>query len=376
MQDRLITPFIKTDIKRKLVLLSGPRQVGKTTLAKSLVSHYQYLNYDVVKERHLFSAQSWRRDVELVIFDELHKMRRWKGWLKGIYDSEGTSPPIIVTGSARLDIARRMGDSLAGRHFLFRLHPFTLAELKGSGDSEQMFGKLLNRGGFPEPFLETEETFYDRWRRSHIDIILRQDLLDLESVKRITDIETLLDMLRSRVGSPVSYQSLAEDLQVDTSTIKRWLTMLENLFVIFRVTPWSKNVARSLIKASKYYFYDNGQVEGDLGAKFENLVAYSLKSAVHYQQDTRGRNIELFYLRNKDGNEIDFAIVEKNRVLKMIEVKWEDFNPSKSFLPLKPKQSMPPEAIQLVAKTSQEMDYPFGVKVRRAIPWLEGLTTL
>ncbi len=376
MLDRTITSFVRTDLKQKIVLISGPRQTGKTTLARNLSSSVDYLNYDAVSDRKRIVKQDWSRSVELVVFDELHKMKKWKGWLKGIFDTEGVTPQILVTGSARLDIAKRMGDSLAGRHFAFRLHPITLKELHQelpSSAPEKNFLTLLNHGGFPEPFFSSEPFFYERWRRSHLDLILRQDLLDTENVRQITQIELLIELLRGRVGSVVSYQSLAEDLQVDISTVKRWLIMLENLFVIFRLTPFSRNVARSLLKSSKFYFYDNGQVEGNEGAKFENLVANALLSHVHFEQDTKGRRVELCYLRNKDGDEIDFALVEKQKVTVMLEAKWSDATPSTAFLKLKPKDTHP-QAVQLVAELDKEKDYPFGVSVRSAPQWLSVLS--
>lgn len=372
MNERSITPFIKRDLKTKIVLLSGPRQVGKTTLVRSLTPAYEYLNYDSVPHRALLLEQSWKRDTDLIIFDELHKMRNWKGWLKGIFDAEGLTPPIIVTGSARLDIAKRMGDSLAGRHFSFRLNPLTIRDLKEVGDLRTTFERLLSQGGFPEPFFNHDPYFYPRWQRTHLDIILRQDLIDLESVRRLTDIETLIELLRSRVGSLVSYQSLAEDLQTDPSTVRRWLTLLENLFVIFRVSPWSRNISRSLLKAGKYYFYDTGQVEGDSGARLENLVAVELLSAINFEQDTKGRKLSLHFLRNKEKDEIDFAVVDGTTVTHMIEVKWNDDSPSKSFLRLKPKGSTP-AAFQIVGELSRDKEYPFGVKVVTAFKWLAEL---
>ncbi len=372
--ERSIYRSIIADLPKKIVLLSGPRQVGKTTLAKSLANNYEYLNYDTLKHRSIFKDQSWNRQTDLVILDELHKMKNWKSWLKGIYDDEGTTPPIIVTGSARLDTSKKMGDSLAGRHFSFRLHPLNLRELKGAYSREVIFKRLLEQGGFPEPFFSKEEYFYERWQRTHLDLILRQDVVDLEVVRRIQDIETLISLLRQRVGSLVSYQSLAEDLQVSPITVKRWLNLLENLFVIFRVTPWTSNVARSLQKASKYYFYDNGQIEGEIGAKFENLVANELLAYINYEQDTKGRKLELRFLRNKDGDELDFAVVEKKSLLVAIEAKWDDETPSAAFKRLLPK-SLPGnfQAFQVVGKLSRNKEYPFGLRVVSAPKWLEEL---
>jgi len=369
---RYLADPIKRDLPRKYVLLSGPRQVGKTTLARGLHERHEYRNYDVPAQRTEILRMTWNRETDLVVLDELHKMRKWKTYLKGVFDSEGVHPPVLVTGSARLDIAKKVGDSLAGRYFSFRLHPLTLKELKGHGRRDAVFERLLAQGGFPEPFFVEEQHFYPRWQRSHLDIILRQDLLDLEQVRQIVGIETLVELLRQRVGAPVSYQSLAEDLQVDQTTVKRWIGILENLFVIFRITPWNRNVARSLLKAPKYYFYDNGQVTGDRGQKLENLVAAALLREVHFEQDARGRRVTLHYLRNKDGDEVDFAVSESGRLTLMVEVKWDDATPSKHFRPLRPRGTEPP-AVQVVGTLRSAIRPVPNLRIVPAAEWLEGL---
>ncbi len=231
----------------------------------------------------------------------------------------------------------------------------------------------MAQGGFPEPFFSQKSNFYARWSRSHLDLILRQDLLDLENVRNISQIELLIELLKDRVGTPVSYQSLAEDLQVDISTVKRWLLVLENLFVIFRVSPWSKNIARAILKTGKYYFYDTGKVVAQVGARFENLVATEILSALNFYQDTEGRKLSMCCLRNKEGAEIDFAIIENGKVILMIEAKYADDKPSKAFLHLKPQGDLP-RAIQLVAGLDRDRQYPFGVEVKDAAKWLENIS--
>lgn len=371
--DRALAPLLRKDLDRKIVLLSGPRQCGKTTLARGLSADATYFNYDVPEDRLVLARREWPRDTPLVIFDELHKMKNWKSWLKGIYDSEGIPPRLIVTGSARIDIARKMGDSLAGRHFLFRLHPFCMKETRGAFARDDAFDRLMRVGGFPEPFLEHDETFYRRWKRAHTDVILRQDLLDLEQVHQISAMETLIELLRSRVGSTVSYQSLGRDLERDPSTVKRWLTLLENLYVIFRVTPWHRNVARALLKEPKFFFYDNGQVLGDEGARHENLVACALWREVQWTEDVTGRRAALHYLRTKDGREIDFLVALDGRPHLLVEAKWADDEPSRHFEWFARHFSPKPQQVQAVARLRRRRETPGGVRVEESSRWLEEL---
>lgn len=330
--ERYLEGFIRKDLKEKIVLLSGPRQVGKTTLSKQLTNSHVYLSYDASFDRRIIHAQEWDRDADLVIFDELHKMKEWKSWIKGVYDTEGISPSLLITGSARLDTYRKGGDSLAGRFFYYRLHPLTVKEICSTlGEkSETALDKLVKLGGFPEPYLKDSETFAKRFRRIHTDTIIREDLLDLERVRDIKSIEILIDLLRTRVGSTTSYSALANDLQVSIHTVKHWLQILENLYIIFPVRPYHKNIARSILKESKYYLYDTGSVEGDLGAKLENTVACALLRELHLIEDTTGSRVALHYLRDKEKHEVDFLPVVDKRPLCMIEVKVseDNFSPS------------------------------------------------
>ena len=229
-----------------------------------LSDDHQHLDYDLAEHRLLIVGKRWDRGKSLIVFDELHKMNDWKSWLKGIYDVEGIPPRLLVTGSAKLDAFRKTGDSLAGRHFQFMLHPLDVKEAADNTDLEpdEIFRRLMTVGGFPEPFLDGGEGYYNRWKRSHIDLILKEDLLTLTAVRDIQMIETLIEMLRSRVGSPVSVNSLARDLQKSPNTIQNWMRLLADLYVVFAVPPYHRNIARALLKQPKYYFYDNGMVIG------------------------------------------------------------------------------------------------------------------
>ncbi|HLE12133.1 MAG: ATPase [Bdellovibrionales bacterium RIFOXYD12_FULL_39_22] len=378
MKRYLAIPILK-DLPNKIVLLSGPRQSGKTTLSKMLFTNYEYLNYDHGHHRTRIEKKDWDRKTPLVILDELHKMSQWKRWLKGIFDVEGIPPSLLVTGSAKLDTYRKVGDSLAGRFFAFRLHPLDLKELKNFSpddnkfDLQKSFETLLQIGGFPGPYLEGSMAYYKRWRNSHLDIIVRQDLITLERVTNITGIENLIRLLRNRVGSTISHNNLANDLGIDPKTVKNWLDILERLYVIFKVTPFSKKIKDSILKAPKYYFYDNGQVEGDNGVKLENLVACALLKELHFIHDIYGEDVELNFLRTKRGEEIDFLVSINRKPMMMIEVKWAEDSISKGFylfekfIPNIPK-------IQLVGMLKREISLGPLTEIRAAAKWLSNMS--
>jgi predicted AAA+ superfamily ATPase len=376
---RTLESLIKKDLSSKIVLLSGPRQVGKTTLSKSLFDSYDYLNFDRLPDRQRLIRESWDRKASLLIFDEIHKMRNWKRWLKGICDTDRKSH-LLVTGSARLDTFKKAGDSLAGRYFEYRLLPLDLKELKQAGEyqpheREATFEQLLNLSGFPEPFLSGSEAHYKRWRKTHLDAIIRQDLPELELVRRITDIETLFQLMHERVGSPLSHNSLREDLQTDDKSIKRWLLWLENSYALFKITPYSKKITRSLQKAPKYYFFDYPRIR-DIGARLENLVALALYKEILFRNDTEGENYSLHYLQDRTQREVDFLIAKDGIPVSMIEVKLSDPNPSRNleaFFPALKAQNPKLRRLQLVRNLERRFSTPEGVEIEPLLPWLEQL---
>jgi len=375
-RERYLAGYIAEDLEKKIVLLTGPRQSGKTTLVKMLCSDYNYFNFDNPEHRLSLIERSWDRSRELIIFDELHKLKNWKSWLKGVYDTEGIPPGIIVTGSAKLDTCRKVGDSLAGRFFQFRLHPFDLKEIKnvhGLDNTADALDRLLEVGGFPEPYLEGNSRFYNRWKRSHLDIILRQDMIELENIQHLTSIETLIQLLRQRVGSPVSYSSLSRDLQCSDKTVKRWLEILEDMYVVFSVRPFHRNIARSILKAPKYYFYDTGQVLGDAGVKLENLTACALLKEIHFLEDCHGEQARLHYLKTKNNREIDFFITRNEVPLLLVEVKWTDGSLSRNFS-IFDKYVPGVKKVQIVKELNREKTYPDGTEIRSASNWLAGFS--
>jgi predicted AAA+ superfamily ATPase len=333
---RYITPYILDDLRSKMVFISGPRQVGKTTLAKGILSSDfpagRYLDWDLDEDRQDILKKRWDGDDRLLVFDELHKFPKWKTWIKGVYDIFHQSHAFLVTGSARLDIYRRGGDSLMGRYHPWRLHPFTLDELPNGISPKEGFQRLMALGGFPEPFIRGDERDARRWRRERFDRVLREDIRDLESIRNIQLLGLFVDLLRQRVGGLVTLSNIATDLQISAKTAKVWLDVLERMYLLFTVRPYTKSLPRAVLKPPKVYFFDNADVLAGEGERFENLVATSLLKRLHFLEDRDGYRYELRYLRDKEGREIDFVILKENRLEELIEVKWSDDEISKSLL--------------------------------------------
>lgn len=324
--ERSIREQIIKDLAKKMVFLVGPRQSGKTWLAKDIAREYQnslYLNYDSHIDRRVIKGGNWLPTVDLLILDELHKMPGWKNYLKGLYDTKPEGLHILVTGSARLKVFHRMGDSLAGRFFMHRLLPFSLSEVLGS-PFEHNLERFLERGGFPEPFLAENAIDAKRWRQQYIDSLIRTDIFDIEIIHNLKALETVLALLAHRVGSPVSYQSIAQDVGISPTTVKKYIELLEALYIVFVVPPYHKNIGRSLLKEPKIYFFDTGMVEDKGGARLENFAAVSLLKSAYRKNDCEGSKSKVCYLRTKDGKEVDFAMVNNDHIECIIEVKQSD----------------------------------------------------
>lgn len=354
MLNRYLFEPIKADLIKKMVFLGGPRQVGKTTLAQSLLKNRRglYLNWDLEEDRASILKKKWHEKDELIVLDEVHKYPKWKNLIKGIYDTQKNVHKFLITGSARLDVYKKGGDSLVGRYHHWRLHPITLSELPKGITTKEGFLRLMKVGGFPEPFLEADEISARRWRKERYDRILKDDVRDLEDVKNIQLMSLFVDSLKARVGSEIVLSNIAEDLQVSPVTLKRWLEILERMYLVFIVRPLTKNVPRSLQKPPKVYFFDNADVAGDEGARFENLVATHLLKRLHFLEDSFGHRVSLHYVRDKDGREVDFATVIDGKLIDLIEVKWSDRELSKS-LRYYVNKLKPQSARQLVAENNR-----------------------
>ncbi len=337
----------------RMSFIAGPRQIGKTTsIQRFLKSRGQerfYYNWDspLVKKRyatnHAFFVEDLLSEAERtwVSLDEIHKYPKWKNILKGYYDEWKGRVQFVVTGSARLDFFRKSGDSLVGRYFLFHLLPLGVGEILGRpplpiqeplqkwalasiplADESAHDGiqSLLQTSGFPEPFSVGTSDFATRWREDHFSLILREDLRDLTKISEIRKLETLLYLLPERVGSPLSLNSLKQPLECAHGTVASWLNALQKVYLIFSIAPWTSRLSRSILKEEKYYFWDWGMVP-ETGFRFENFIAAQLQRAVAAWNEWGKGVFRLYYLRTKDGREVDFAIADRKRVHLIVEAK-------------------------------------------------------
>lgn len=341
MGSRYLEEAIQEDLRKKMVFLAGPRQVGKTTLAKRILGGFYrgaYYLWDKRDDRREILKAQWPMEAELIVLDELHKYSKWKQWIKGEFDKHRERLRFLVTGSARLDIYRKGGDSLQGRYHHYRLHPFSLAELEGlrcqiepmkelagiGGNSKVLregLENLLKFSGFPEPIMALSEKTHRRWQKERMDRFFREDIRDLESVRDLSSLQILFDLIPERVGSPLSLNALREDLDVSHKAVTHWIEIFERLYGLFRIRPYTAKAIRGLKKEAKAYLWDWTLVS-DEGARFENLIASHLLKLCHYLEDTEGYRAELFYLRDVDGREVDFLVAVDRKPWFAVEAKW------------------------------------------------------
>ena len=362
---RYIETAVEKDLKRKMVFIGGPRQSGKTTLAKHLCEESgcrleeRYLNWDAAEDREQIILERFPSAGGILVLDEIHKYARWRQVVKGLYDKRGGELEVLVTGSARLDHFRRGGDSLQGRYLFYRLMPLTLAEL-GEPKSSTV-DALLAYGGFPEPFFLQSETETRRWSRDYRTRVVTGDLTDLETIQDIGTVERMVLRLPALVGAPLSINALREDLQVAHQTVSRWIAMLENLYMLFRIYPFGAPHIRAVKKEAKHYHLD-WCVIPDPGPRFENMTACHLLKWCYFLQDTEGRDAELRYFRDVDRREVDFVVTENGTPVLLVECKLSDKTVSPSLRYLK---SRFPEAkaVQIYAGDGPDRTDRDGIRI-------------
>ena len=366
---RYLTAQTERDLERKMVFVAGPRQVGKTTLARSLPDATEgYLNWDAEADRE----RILRRELPLAdlwVFDEIHKYRRWRGFLKGLWDTRREGQRILVTGSGRLELFGFGGDSLQGRYHMLRLHPLSVVEAD-IGDAEGL-ADLLLLGGFPEPFLGGSEIEARRWSRQYRTRVLEEDVSALTGIRDLGRLEELMLRLPDLVGSPLSINAVREDLEVAHRTASNWLDTLERLFAIFRLAPFGAPRIRAVKQERKHYHFDWSVVR-DPAARFENLVACHLLKWVHFQQDTLGTDVELRYFRDVDGREVDFVVTENREPTLLVECKLADRDIDRGLRYLS-RRFPEARAIQIARDGQRDFATPEGI---RAMPALDFLRTL
>lgn len=331
---------------KQMLFLMGPRQVGKTTTCRSLSEifpQFAYYTWDDPDHRALILSgpqsifslapfQTLSKSKPLVIFDEIHKYSDWKNFLKGFYDLYSNQIHIIVTGSARLDVYKKGGDSLMGRYFLYRFHPLSIGEILDpsfpEGEirtqpieiNEINFQNLWDFGGYPDPFLKAKPRFFNRWNQLRFQQLFQEEIRDISRVQEIKQLEVLALHLKYQVGQQTNYESLASKIRVTGHTVRNWVEILNSLYYCFEIRPWSKNIPRSLIKEPKYYLWDWSQVQ-DPGSRAENFIASHLLKSVHFWSDAGFGQYGLHYIRDKEKREVDFLVTRNEVPWFLVEVK-------------------------------------------------------
>lgn len=392
MLPRYLDKPILDDLADKMVFLGGPRQVGKTTLAMTLgrdrfKESVRYLNWDAREDKKRILAGTFAADEKLIIFDEIHKYRQWKTFIKGFFDKNRERYRIIVTGSSRLDVFRKGGDSLLGRYHHYRLHPLSLREVALKSTPQAHVGRalsfqdstretldaldrLLKFGGFPEIFLKGTEKALHRWHNQRLDALVKQDIRDIENIRDLSGIETLIHVLPGKVGGLLSVNSLREDLMVTHKTAASWVDVLERFYYHFRIRPHQSSRIKALRKEPKLYLWDWSEV-ADEGARFENLIASHLLKFCHYLHDAEGIGAELRFLRDVEGREVDFLLTVAGKPWFCVEAKASDKSASRMLLHFKEKMGLP-LAYQVLRKPGE--DYiKDGVRVISADKFLTAL---
>ena len=378
MIPRNITSELLNQLKEyPIVTVLGPRQSGKTTLTRAVLTDYEYVSLEHPESREIAIEDPkafLKRYNNKVIFDEVQRAPHLLSYLQGMVDERSENGQFVLTGSHQLELRASISQSLAGRTGILHLLPLTISELSAANIQFEDFEDYLFNGFMPRVYDQNQRphTAYANYYQTYLE----RDVRQLINLKDVTLFEKFIKLLAGRVGQLANYHSLANDVGVDSKTIKHWLSILEASFVIFKLPPYFENFGKRVIKSPKYYFTDTGllcylldietvkQVRRDplMGNLFENLVALeALKT--RYNQ---GLSPNLYYFRDSAGNEIDL-LFKSGRDIIGIEIKaastWHH-RFKKGLVYFSEKNS--PLYQSLVAYSGERLEFSDGVS---AIPY-------
>jgi hypothetical protein len=343
-----ITRTILAQIKEflmpgKALVLYGPRQVGKTTLANDLLASItlrsRFVNADELIVREALSSQSRQTlgdvlgDAELLVIDEAQRVPNIGLNLKILVDSFPHAV-ILATGSASFELANKISEPLTGRTITFNMYPVSYAEIRtafGAFEARSQLERWLIWGGYPAVLTAGGQVLRERLLGEITGAYLYRDILELEGIRHADKIVALLRLLAFQIGQEVSLAELATNLALGRSTVERYLDLLEKAFVVFRVGGFSRNLRKEITKNARYYFYDNGirnsliqnfnplHLRQDVGQLWENYLMVERRKA----NQSANRAVNLYFWRTYDQKEID-CIEEHGGKLSGYEFKWGD----------------------------------------------------
>ncbi len=380
---------------RQMIFISGPRQVGKTTLCEGIST--LHLNWDNASHRAIIlggeekiadfaGLDRARAEPPVLVLDELHHFNGWKRLLKGFFDVYGKRVRVIVTGSARLDVFKKSGDSLMGRYFPYRMHPLSVGELlrpvqpdgvilPPARPGSDIWDALLRLGGFPEPFAKGDAAFLARWHRLRFEQLVREDIRRDTAIRELDQMESMARILATRSGEQLVWSSLGAEVQVGEITARNWTSVLESFFFGFRVRPWARDIAGALRKTPKWYLRDWSRIR-DPGKRNETMLACHLLKAAQLWTDLGLGEFELFYVRDKRGKtEVDFLLSKDGEPWLVAECKSGDAKVSPSLRTVQ-NATRAPHAFQVVFSLPYEeldcfaLDGPFAVPAQTLLSQL------
>lgn len=349
MINRLLEINIKNSLfKGKTIILYGARQVGKTTLVQQILQGFgkkgRYLNCEIFSVEQNLSIpepeklKAFLGDYKLVVLDEAQNLPETGKILKVITDSI-RDVQIIATGSSSFDLANKAAEPMTGRTITHRLFPLSTLEIKGENDwlsLEAQLENLLRFGSYPEIYSLSEETAIERLEELSSSYLYR-DILKIDGIKKSSILKNLLISLALQLGNEVTYNELASKLGVSSLTIQKYIDLLEQSFIIFRLYSFSRNIRKELTKAVKIYFYDNGirnaiinnfnpvSLRADVGALWENYcISERMKSNAY-----KNKNVNRYFWRTYDQKEIDY-IEEFSGKITGYEIKYSPHQKFKS----------------------------------------------